>query len=142
MTDEQLVKDLRSWAGPSPASERSYCMVNAAEAIERLGRDLAEEKEQRKYLMGLAAEDAQQLRQELDEARAREERKDAALVKIAQETAATWVSDTAREALAAPAPEDCPHGCRGTGWIGAVNDWGDTAALPCPVHHQNDTSNK
>lgn len=39
-----------------------------------------------------------------------------------------------REALAAPAPEPCPHGCRGTGWIGAGNEWGDTAALPCPIH--------
>lgn len=38
------------------------------------------------------------------------------------------------QALAAPAPEECPHGCRGTGWIGAVNSWGDTAALPCPIH--------
>ena len=38
------------------------------------------------------------------------------------------------EALTAPAPEECPHGCRGTGWIGAGNSWGDTAALPCPLH--------
>ena len=38
------------------------------------------------------------------------------------------------EALDAPAPEECPHGCRGTGWIGAGNSWGDTAALPCPLH--------
>ena len=29
---------------------------------------------------------------------------------------------------------ECPHGCRGTGWIGAGNSWGDTAALPCPIH--------
>lgn len=91
-------------------------LSEAAQAIERLEGELDEEKEQRKYLMGLASEDAQQLRQQLADARAEIERKDEALDRA---KAAIWdshygkgitagyarkVSAEIDEALATPAP--------------------------------------
>ena len=43
----------------------------------------------------------------------------------------TWLAE---QGLVLVKQQKCPHGCRGTGWIGAGNEWGDTAALPCPIH--------
>ena len=43
----------------------------------------------------------------------------------------TWLAE---QGLVLVKQQKCPHGCRGTGWIGAGNEWGDTAALSCPIH--------
>lgn len=87
--------------------EQQLADENTAKAIERLERERERLEENRTQLIKNCDDWSakwQAAEQQLADARAEIERKDAALERIAEESAATWVTDVAREALTTPAP--------------------------------------